>query len=152
MYLRKGASMGSEREAFLLALGARRSVLSPHVRGTLRIDLVTEDRVERWFVTMAGGDVAVSRESRPADGVFTTSPELFDRLVRGETPATAALLRNEATFAGPNPRLILSFQRLFPSPPGSGDPRSAARRQAPYGAAWRQRLQATLDRKSSRPS
>lgn len=144
--------MGGEREAFLLSLGTRRSMMPPHLRGTLRIDLVSGEHVEQWFVTIAGGNVAVSRESRSADGVFTTTPELFDRLVRGETPATAALLRNEATFAGPDPRLILAFQRLFPTPAGGEDPRSVARRHAPHGAAWRERLRATLDRKSAEPS
>lgn len=141
--------MGGEREAFLLSLGTRRSILPPHLRGTLRIDLVTADHVEQWYVEVAAGNVAVSRESRPADGVFTTTPELFDRLVRGETPATAALLRNEATFAGADPKLILAFQRLFPAPAGAEDPRSVARRHAPHGAAWRERLRATLDRKSA---
>lgn len=144
--------MGGEREAFLLSLGTRRSIVPPYVRGTLRIDLVSGDQVEQWFVAMAAGNVSVSRESRPADGVFTTTPECFDRLVRGETPTTAALLRNEATFAGTEPRLILAFQRLFPAPAGAEDPRSVARRHAPQGAAWRERLRATLDRKPAGPS
>lgn len=144
--------MGGEREAFLLSLNTRRSILPPYLRGTLRFDLLNGDHVEQWFVEIAAGNASVSRESRPADGVFTTTAELFDRLVRGETRATAALLRNEATFAGPDPRLILALQRLFPTPAGAEDPRSVARRHAPHGAAWRERLRATLDRKSAGPS
>ena len=43
------------------------------------------------------------------------------------------MLRNESTFSG-NVVLFLAFRRFFPNPPGTRDPREAAREQ-PGGSA-----------------
>jgi hypothetical protein len=85
----------------------------------------------------------VTRDSKAADAVLTTTHRLFERLVCGEQSATAALFRNEATFAG-DTRLILAFRRFFPSPAGTRDPREMARQHAPHGQAWRERLQTRI--------
>ncbi|GAB3186186.1 hypothetical protein FHX75_16128 [Micromonospora palomenae] len=137
--------MGGAIEEFLLALESRgRSLLPPRIRGTMRIDLVDGGHTDHWYVNMSLADaVVVTREAKAAEAVLTTTHELFERLICGETPTTAALLRNEASFAG-DARLILTFRRFFPSPSGTRDPREVARQQAPHGQAWRERLQARI--------
>lgn len=130
---------------FFVGLGPRgRSLLPPRVHGTLRIDLVDQGCTSHWYVDMTAADrVLVTRDSRPADAVLTTTHRLFERLVCGDQSAIAVLLRNEATFAG-DTRLILAFRRFFPSPAGTRDPREVARQHALHGQAWRERLQTRI--------
>ncbi|MEU1686506.1 SCP2 sterol-binding domain-containing protein [Micromonospora sp. NPDC005707] len=137
--------MSDDIEAFFVALPARgRAMLPPRVRGTLRVDLVTHGSTDHWYVDLRAADqVVVNRDVRAADAVLTTTPAVFVRLVRGESPATAVLLRNEATLVG-DARLILAFRRYFPPPRGTGDPREGAQRRALHGQAWRERLRAGL--------
>ncbi|WP_406106486.1 hypothetical protein [Micromonospora globbae] len=123
------------RLAFFESLPGRVEGMVPaRVEGTLRIDLVGGGEAERWWVMMGSRGVRVGRRQRPAQAVLTLHPALFDRFVAGETPVVAALLRNEATFAG-DVRLILTFQRFFPAPAGTGDPRVRAREDAQRTAA-----------------
>ncbi|MFE9960523.1 SCP2 sterol-binding domain-containing protein [Micromonospora sp. NPDC005299] len=137
--------MSDEIEAFFVALPARgRAMLPARVRGTLRVDLVTHGSTDHWYVDLRATDqVVVNRDVRAADAVLTTTPAVFARLVRGESPATAVLLRNEATLVG-DARLILAFRRYFPPEEGAGDPREAAQRRATHGQAWRERLRAGM--------
>ncbi|MGY0006374.1 SCP2 sterol-binding domain-containing protein [Micromonospora sp. I033] len=117
-------------------------MLPPRVRGTLRVDLVNHGSTDHWYVDLTAADqVVVNRDVGAADAVLTTTPAVFTRLVRGESPATAVLLRNEATLAG-DARLILAFRRYFPPEAGTADPREAARRRATHGRAWRERRRA----------
>ncbi|MEV4196731.1 hypothetical protein [Micromonospora globbae] len=127
------------RRAFFESLPRRAGAVVPaRVEGTLRIDLVGGGDVERWWVTVGSRGVEVGRRQRPAQAVLTLRPVLFDRFVAGQTPVVAALLRNEATFAG-DVRLILTFQRFFPAPSGTEDPRVRACQDGGPGASWRQR-------------
>ncbi|MET8833474.1 SCP2 sterol-binding domain-containing protein [Micromonospora sp. NPDC004540] len=137
--------MSDEIEAFFVALPSRgRAMLPPRVRGTLRVDLVTHGSSDHWYVDLTATDqVVVNRDARAADAVLTTTPAVFARLVRGESPATAVLLRNEASGVG-DARLILAFRRYFPSQGETSDPRESARRRSPHGQAWRERLRAGL--------
>lgn len=122
--------MGEAIERFFASLPARApAVLHGPAIGTLQIDLTTGHRTEHWLVEMAPGSARVSRESRPADAVWTSSEDLFERLVTGRDQAIAAVFRNEATFSG-NVVLFLAFRRFFPDPPGTLDPCQAARQQA----------------------
>ncbi|MEU4477613.1 SCP2 sterol-binding domain-containing protein [Micromonospora sp. NPDC023966] len=117
-------------------------MLPPRVRGTLRVDLVNHGSTDHWYVDLTASDqVVVNRDVVAADAVLTTTPAVFARLVRGESPATAVLLRNEATLAG-DARLILAFRRYFPPAAGTVDPRESARRRSPHGQAWRERRRA----------
>jgi putative sterol carrier protein len=95
------------------------------VRATVRFDLADDGRTERWLVSVDKGDVSVSRRNARADCVIRTDKELFQRLARGEVNAMAALLRGAIAVEG-DPQLIVLFQRLLPSPPGSRDPRTSA--------------------------
>jgi hypothetical protein len=117
-------------ERFFESLPARApDVLRGLADGTLQIDLNTGDRTEHWLVRMRPGVVQVSRARGPADAIWYSSADLFDRLVSGRAQGIAAVLRNESTFSG-NVVLFLAFRRFFPDPPGTRDPREVAREQA----------------------
>jgi hypothetical protein len=88
-------------------------------RGTLAFDLLADPEPERWLVTVDGGDVAVSHATGSADCTVRAPRELFDRVVRGEVNAMAALLRDAVEVDG-DPALLVRFQRLFPGPPARG--------------------------------
>jgi putative sterol carrier protein len=95
------------------------------VRATIRFDFANGGRTERWLVSVDKGDLAVSRRNAKADCVIRTDRALFQRLVNGEVNAMAALLRGAIAVEG-DPQLIVMFQRLLPSPPGSRDSRTSA--------------------------
>jgi putative sterol carrier protein len=95
------------------------------VSATVRFDLADDGRTERWLVSVDKGDVAVSRRNAKADCVIRMDKALFQRLANGEVNAMAALLRGAIAVEG-DPQLIVLFQRLLPSPPGSRDPRTSA--------------------------
>ena len=95
------------------------------VRATVRFDLADNGRTERWLVSVDKGDVSVSRRNAKADCIVRTDRALFQRLATGEVNAMAALLRGAIAVEG-DPQLIVIFQRLLPSPPGSRDPRISA--------------------------
>ena len=86
--------------------------------GTLRFDLRNGRRVEHWYVTVSKGDVAVSRKNAEADAVVRTDKALFDGMATGKVNTMAAVLRGVLGVEG-DLGLIISFQRLFPGPPGS---------------------------------
>jgi len=111
---------------FFDALGRRgHEPMLEKVRATVRFDLADGGRTERWLVTVEKGDISVSRRNARADCVIRTDRALFQRLANGEVNAMAALLRGAIAVQG-DPQLIVLFQRLLPSPPGSRDPRTAA--------------------------
>ncbi|MEV7330861.1 SCP2 sterol-binding domain-containing protein [Micromonospora sp. NPDC093244] len=122
--------MTEATERFFESLPARApAVLRGLADGTLQIDLGTGNRTEHWLVRMRPGAVEVSRNRGPADAIWYSSVELFDRLIAGEAQGIAAVLRNESTFSG-NVVLFLAFRRFFPDPPGTRDPREVARKAA----------------------
>lgn len=83
-----------------------------NVSGTVRFDLVSGKKTERWLVTIRNGDLAVSRRNVSADTVIRTSRSLFDALVDGETNLFAAMLRGEVEIEGDYGLLIL-LRRLL---------------------------------------
>jgi putative sterol carrier protein len=93
--------------------------------GTVRVDLVEGKQVERWLVAIDKGDVTVSRRNAAADCVVRADRSLFAAIASGETNAMAAVLRGELGVEG-DLGLVAGFQRLFPGPAKSGDPRHAA--------------------------
>jgi putative sterol carrier protein len=86
-----------------------------HASGTLRIDLQTEEGVERWFVTMTRGDVTVSHRNTRADATMRMDRKLFEGMVRGVVNLGAALLRGVLQIDG-DLGLVMAFDRLFPGP------------------------------------
>lgn len=103
--------------AFFADLAARRHV--PALRkttGTIRFDL-TGERMRRWLVSIAKGDVGVSRKNESADCVVRLDRALFEDIASGRANALAGVLRGAIAVDG-DPALLLSFQRLFPGPNG----------------------------------
>ena len=89
---------------------------------TVRFDSVTvnatEKAIERWHVTVANGDVSVTRQNLTADSVVRLRRSDLEAMVTGRLNAQAAVLRGliatEGKFAA-----FMTFQRCLPGPPGS---------------------------------
>lgn len=94
-----------------------------NVKGTIQFELADETSAQHWHVAVLHGDIAVSREEAPADGVFRAPRELFDRIVAGDANVMAAVLRGAATYRG-DPQFAVIFRRLF----GSTTPQARAGR------------------------
>jgi len=84
----------------------------------LRFELGSGRRREYWYVTISKGDVTAARTNEEADAVVRCDKALFDGMATGRVNATAAMLRGVLQAAG-DLGLVMSFQRLFPSPPKS---------------------------------
>ena len=80
--------------------------------GTVRFDL-KDGKTDHWLVTVAKGDLAVSRRNTRADCVVTTDRALFDGVASGKTNGMAAVLRGAMTVEG-DVQLLVLFLRLFP--------------------------------------
>lgn len=85
---------------------------------TLRLDVVDGERVDRWHVTVADGDVTVTRRNAPAAVVVRLNRPDVEAIVTGRMNAQAALLRGLLTYEGDIANLMM-FQRCLPGPPGS---------------------------------
>jgi putative sterol carrier protein len=108
----------SQTEELFEALGRRgHEPLLEQARGTLRFEL-ENGQARRWCVEVDRGDVVVSHANRKADATVRVDAQLFDRIVRGEVNAMAALLRGALKVEG-DPQLLMLFQRLFPGPVGA---------------------------------
>jgi putative sterol carrier protein len=103
---------------FFEGLAARRQPLLHNVSGTLRFDVMHGDETDCWYITIAKGDVAVTREEAPADAIIRVRDALFDDILSGRANAMAALLRGDIGVEG-NPQLLMRMQRTFPGPEGS---------------------------------
>ncbi|MGK5674816.1 SCP2 sterol-binding domain-containing protein [Micromonospora sp. URMC 106] len=122
--------MSEATERFFESLPARAPhVLRGPVNGTMQIDLARGNQTVHWVVRMQPGAIEVSRHRGPADAIWYTSEDLFDRLVTGRAQAISTVLRNESSFSG-DVVLFLAFRRFFPEPPDTRDPREVAREQA----------------------
>lgn len=97
--------------------------------GTIQIALSDGHRTDHWLVRMRPGAIEVSHARGPADAIWYSSEDLFERLVTGRAQGLAAVLRNESAASG-DITLFLVFQRFFPDPPGTRDPREVAREEA----------------------
>ena len=107
------ATSASSAQEFFESLPNRgRQPLLAKVSGTLRFDALAEGRVEHWFVTLANGEVSVSRKNARADAVIRLPRALLDDIVAGRTNAMAALLRGAILPEG-DPALMLRFERIF---------------------------------------
>jgi hypothetical protein len=85
---------------------------------TLRFDVHDGGQVQRWYVAVTNGDVAVSRQTKAADAVIHVERPTFEAIVTGRMNAQAALLRGVLTCEGSMAALMM-FQRCLPGPPGS---------------------------------
>jgi hypothetical protein len=86
--------------------------------GTVRLDVVSRDGVERWHLTVSKGDIDVTREDRPADAVIRMDRPQAEAVVTGRLNAQAAILRGALACEGKIAAAVM-FQRCLPGPPGS---------------------------------
>ena len=70
-------------------------------------------KTRRWFVTVDGGNIAVSSRGAEADCVVRADKAVFDKVVSGRLNAVAAVLRGDLEVDG-DWRLLVRMQRLFP--------------------------------------
>jgi putative sterol carrier protein len=89
------------------------------VSGTLRFDLTDGPRTDQWYVRVTKGDMKVGQEELAADTIVRVDKDVFIAMTEGRVNAVAAFLRGELALDG-DVGLIISFQRLFPGPPGPG--------------------------------
>ena len=85
---------------------------------SLRFDVKDGASVQRWYVTVHDGDVAVTRRGDPADAVVTTDRPHLEAIMSGQVNAMAAVLRGVLDCQGSMAALVM-FQRCLPGPPGS---------------------------------
>jgi putative sterol carrier protein len=85
---------------------------------TIRFDAVTGNTIERWRVTVADGDVGVTRQNLAADSVVRMRRADLAAMVTGKLNAQAAVLRGLIATEGKLAAFMM-FQRCLPGPPGS---------------------------------
>src|SRR4051794_21312500 len=108
----------SPTDAFFRDLESRgREPLLKNASGTLRFDVLTGEQVERWYLTVADGEVTVDHRDADADAVLRLERSTFEGMVAGRVNAMAAVLRGDLVPDG-DLGLLLLFQRVFPAPPG----------------------------------
>jgi predicted lipid carrier protein YhbT len=109
-------SMSGATAAFFGELAERgHEPLLENTQGTLRVELADGKQVDRWFLEVDNGDLAVSRKNAKADCTVRAKKELFDGIAGGKVNATAAVLRGALTIDG-DVELMVRLQRLFPGP------------------------------------
>lgn len=90
--------------------------------GVLRFDLTWGTDVERWYLTLADGNITAGHRGGRADTIVKADRALLDRIAEGTENAMAAQLRGAITVDG-DLHLLMTFQRLFPGPPRQSVPR-----------------------------
>lgn len=80
--------------------------------GSVRFDLDTEERTDRWLVTLAKGTISVAPRNGEADAVIHTDRRLFNRFLTGEANPMASMLRGLMRVEG-DPRLGVLGRRLY---------------------------------------
>jgi hypothetical protein len=89
--------------------------------GTIRVELVDEDRIDEWNVAIDKGDVSVTRNGNRGACTVRVDRSLFAKLVRGETNAMAAVLRGDILVAG-DVEMLFALQQAFPGPTDQHQP------------------------------
>jgi putative sterol carrier protein len=116
----KAGAAADPTKAFFDDLTRReREPLLRRASGTLRIDLADGKTTHHWYVTLKKGAIVVSHKEGTADAIVRADKSLFDDLAGGRANAMAATLRGTLRPEG-DLGLMMSFQRLFPSPPTTG--------------------------------
>jgi putative sterol carrier protein len=86
--------------------------LLAHASGTMRFDIASGKKTESWLLAIDKGKLTVSRSGGAADATFSAGKTEFDRLVRGQENAVAAVLRGTLSVDG-SMRLIVQFRRIL---------------------------------------
>ena len=83
--------MADATTEFMNELGRRgHDPLLQKVNETVRFDLSSGKKIDRWLVRIANGDVTVSHKGGAADTVISADRKLFDRLAHGEANPVAS--------------------------------------------------------------
>lgn len=115
---------------FLIDLGERGHVPAlSDTSGVVALELLNGSEPDRWLIIIDKGNVSVDHQDGEAGCRLLVDRSLFERLIRGETDAMAAVLRGAATPVG-NLELLLALQRVLPGPPDQ-------QRPAPIGRSTR---------------
>lgn len=104
----------------------RHEPLLKEASGTVRFDLETDHRVDRWVLVIQNGDLSVSTDAREADTVVYASKPLFARVVVGAESIYAAWVRNAIKVDG-DLRLAFLIRRVIPGQPNAHHPRDFGR-------------------------
>lgn len=104
--------------------------LLDRVQGSVRFDLRSGRKLDRWLLTVDRGNVHAAREGLQADCVVATDRATFEAMASGRANPMAAMLRGAVEVSGRVDALVY-LQRVFPGPPGAKGPR----RQVEEGAA-----------------
>jgi SCP-2 sterol transfer family len=87
------------------------------VQGTVRFDLLNSpEGADHWLVSIDHGDISVSDAEGSGDCTIQADKALFERVIRGEKNAMAAMLRGAMVCSG-DVDLLLAILRIFPGPP-----------------------------------
>jgi putative sterol carrier protein len=118
--------MADATTKFMNDLGRRgHDPLLRKVTESVRFDLVTGNKTDRWLVRIDDGEVTVSHEGGAADTIIRADRELFDRMARGEANPVAAVLRGDVGWEG-SWKSLVAVQRLFPGPQSTGQRQPSA--------------------------
>jgi putative sterol carrier protein len=117
--------MADRTAEFFDRLAGRHEPLLGNAKGTVRIELESGGKTERWLLALDNGDVTVSHRNTAADCTLRTDKASFDKIATGKMNAMAAVLRGGVTVEG-DQRLALLLQRAFPGPPGQRGPARAS--------------------------
>jgi putative sterol carrier protein len=117
--------MADRTAEFFDRLAGRHEPLLGNAKGTVRIELESGGKTERWLLALDNGDVTVSHRNTAADCTLRTDKASFDKIAMGKMNAMAAVLRGGVTVEG-DQRLALLLQRIFPGPPGQRGPARAS--------------------------
>jgi putative sterol carrier protein len=108
--------MADATTEFMNGLGRRGpDPLLRKVNETVRFDLTSGEKTDRWLVRIENGGVTVSHKGGAADTVIRADREVFDRLARGEANPVASVLRGDVRWEG-DWKSLVAVQRLFPGP------------------------------------
>ncbi|TDB70029.1 SCP2 sterol-binding domain-containing protein [Micromonospora sp. KC723] len=98
-------------------------------RGTIRLDIRSDERVEQWFITLEKGKARVSPTGGEPDAIICAGRPVLDRMARGEAKFSPSVFRNDLIVEG-DLRLADAFGRLlFPGPPMAHHPRDFVREE-----------------------
>jgi putative sterol carrier protein len=113
-------------EAFFDDLARRgNEPLLERATGTIRFDLEDRKTTTHWYVTLKKGAVDVSHKRSAADAVIRLDSALFEGMATGRVNAMSALIRGAVAVEG-DLGLMMTFQRIFPSPPRRRSSRKGA--------------------------
>ena len=111
---------------FFEALGRReREPVIAKFSGSVLVNVTDHGQTDHWRLAFDAGKVSVTHDPGDADCTISGDKETFDRVVRGEANAMAAVLRGALVCTG-DVEMLLAIQRIFPGPSATVQPEITA--------------------------